>query len=102
MSIPYAGWPPTYTGSASAGAPMSAPPGPGPAFPPLQPEQEVPGEIGMLLPLELWSYTSVMVHVVPAQNEFSGATLTTPPADFRPTLGKVESEARWTWYSGPL
>ncbi len=65
---------------------MSAPLGPGPAFPPLQPEQEVPGEIGMLLPLEVWSYSSVMMHVVPAQNEFSGATLTTPPVDSKPTL----------------
>ena len=51
----------------------------------------------MLLALELWSYSSVMVHVVPAQNEFSGATLTTPPVDSRPTLRNVESEARWTW-----
>ena len=51
----------------------------------------------MLLALEVWSYSSVMVHVVPAQNEFSGATLTTPPVDSKPTLRKVESEARWTW-----
>ena len=56
----------------------------------------------MLLALAVWSYSSVMVHVVPAQNEFSGATLTTPPADSRPTLRNVESEARCTWYSGPL
>ena len=29
----------------------------------------MPGEMGMLLPLEVWSYSSVMVQVVPEQNE---------------------------------
>ena len=44
---------------------MSAPPAAGPALPWLQPEQEVPGEIPMLLALDVWSYSSVMVQVVP-------------------------------------
>jgi len=52
---PYAGWPSTVTGSAMAGAPMSAPFVPGPGTPPEQPEQEVPGEMGMVLPFALWS-----------------------------------------------
>ena len=80
---------------------MSEPFGPGPEIPLEQPEQDVPGEMGMLLPLEVWSYSSVMVQVVPAQNETCGAELTTPPADSRPMLRWLPSEARWIWYSGP-
>jgi hypothetical protein len=52
-----------------AGEPVSEPPGPGPEIPAEHPEQDVPGEMGMLLPLGLWSYSSVMVQVVPEQKE---------------------------------
>jgi hypothetical protein len=57
--------------------------------------------MGMLLPFGVWSYSSVMVQVVPAQNETCGAELTIPPADSRPMLRWALSEARWIWYSGP-
>ena len=49
-------------------APMSAPVGPGPF-------QKPPGEIGRSLWLALWSYSFVIVQVVPAQNEDCGAAL---------------------------
>jgi hypothetical protein len=80
---------------------MSAPSVAGPEIPPEQPEQDVPSEMGMLLPLDVWSYSSVMVQVVPAQNETWGAESTTPPSDSSPMLRWVSSEARWIWYSGP-
>src|SRR5260370_40247324 len=83
-STPYAGRPPILTGSAIAGAPMSEPFGPGPGIPCEQPEQDVPGEMGMLLRLALWSYSFVMVQLVPEQNETCGAELSSPPVDARP------------------
>ena len=55
----------------------------------------------MLLPFEVWSYSSVIVQVVPEQNETCGAELTTPPADPGPMLRVAPSDARWIWYSGP-
>ena len=39
---------------------------------------------------------------MPEQKETCGAELTTPPADSRPMFKVLPSEARWTWYSGPL
>ena len=84
-----------------AGAPISAPFGPGPAIAFEQPEHDLPAEMAMLLPLEVWSYSSVMVQGVPAQKETCGAELTSPPADSRPMLSWAPSEARWIWYSGP-
>ena len=76
---------------------MSEPLGPGPEMPLPQPEHEVPAETGMLLAFDVWSYSSVIVQVVPEQNEVSGATLTTPPAAVRPTFRVLPSEARFTW-----
>ena len=81
---------------------MSEPPGPGPLSALPQPEQELPGEMGRLLALEVWSYSSVMVQVVPAQKETCGAELTIPPAACRPMFRVLLSEARLIWYSGPL
>jgi hypothetical protein len=60
---PYTLWPPAITGSAVAFAPTSAPPAP-PA-----------GPIVRLLCCGDWSNISVMVHVVPAQNESCAAAL---------------------------
>src|ERR1700738_1656270 len=89
-------------GRAIAFAPTSEPFGPGPPIPFEQPEQDLPGEMGMLLPLAVWSYSRVMMQVVPEQKETWGGELTTPPADCRPMFRVLLSEARWIWYSGPL
>ena len=44
----------------------------------------------------------VMTQVVPAQNESCAAALAYPPALSTPMSRVVLSEARRTWYSGPL
>ena len=43
-----------------------------------------------------------MVQVVPEQNESCAAALAYPPAASSPTFVVAPSEARCTWYSGPL
>src|SRR3954447_17968987 len=43
-----------------------------------------------------------MVHAELAQNESCVAALAYPPAESRPTFVYALSEARCTWYSGPL
>src|SRR3954447_24260428 len=54
------------------------------------------------LPRPDWSYTTVITHDVPAQNESWAAASATPPALSTPTLRVALSEDRRTWYRFPV